>query len=75
MYSTKPNVTVKAPIAVTKGQGLGSTKCQEWLVLIYEKLLVFSLFFFYYNHTYKCNRNFYSFFKILLIKTFLFFNV
>jgi hypothetical protein len=46
MYSTKPNVTVKAPIAVTKGQGLGSTKCQEWLVLIYEKLLVFSLFFF-----------------------------
>jgi len=43
IYSTVPEVIKNAPKEATRGQGLGSTKCQLCFVLIYLKQILFSI--------------------------------
>lgn len=44
MYKTVPEVIKNAPKEATKGQGLGSTKCQLCLVFIYLKQVLFIIY-------------------------------
>ena len=44
IYSTVPEVIKNAPKEATKGQGLGSTKCQLCFVFKYLKRILFCIF-------------------------------
>ena len=44
IYSTLPKAKKNAPKEATKGQGLGSTKCQLCFVFIYLKEILFSIY-------------------------------